>query len=119
MKKFKPDLKESRKKYYVGDLYSTHQPNRAPTPPPQTVKLQIKQEPNVTASSESSESCQQTIPNSGIKRSDPYEFDDDMAVPNVSNEIFNTRGASVKNSHMIVIFMPETSKLQYNLNLLT
>ena len=87
MKKFKPDTKESRKKSYLGDLYSTHQPNRAPTPPPQTIKLQIKQEPNTTASSENSDSCQQNIPNSGVKRSDPYEFDDDMAAPNVSENI--------------------------------
>lgn len=98
VKKFKPDTKESRKKGYLGDLYSTHQPNRAPTPPPQAVKLQVKTEPCMTTSTEQSELCQQNMSSSGVKRSDPYEFDDDMAAPNVSMEGFKRNNVKVRSS---------------------
>ncbi|KAK6638178.1 hypothetical protein RUM44_008606 [Polyplax serrata] len=87
VKKFKPDAKESRKKYQHGDLYSTHQPNRAPTPPPEAVKIQIKQEPDATTA-EAGDSCQSVVPVPGAKRSDPYEFDDDMAGANDEDRKF-------------------------------
>ena len=90
-------------------MYASHQPNRAPTPPPQTIKIQVKQEPSSVAS-DTSEPCQVGTPAPGVKRSDPYEFDDDVTAANVSLKIFaKLKVVDVKYIHIscIIIFKGE------------
>lgn len=69
VKKLKLDGKERKK--MGGDLYASHQPNRAPTPPPQPARPpSCRPEPDPDATGQP-------------KRADPYEFDDDMNAANV------------------------------------
>jgi len=78
VKKMKLDVRDRGRT--MEDLYASHQPNRAPTPPPNPVRTAFCHSENPLDPS--------TAMAGNIKRNDPYEFDDDMN-PNMVSCIWN------------------------------